>query len=502
MTPDSQNPIWKRQLALAISIGMAFIAMILATAGSEILTRPLWMDEVHTWLIVTDPSLSHAMTALSHGADFNPPTYYLAVRVFTVLFGSSFTAIRLFSLLAMAGSLGLIAAMLGRRFGFVASAAATSAIAMQPLIIQQATEGRFYSFWFLLVVAFVFVRSSNGSELKRTVVSSLFAVLICTVHYFGVLSLGLIFLVDWRNQDREAGRLNWLRFASPYLAGAVSVVGCMGFYFGQRSSLSVATWISSPTLARTYEFFLAFFPILPLALAGIGWLLFRSEATDEGNESHRYCLSLSCFGMPVVLLGFTLVLQPVLVERYAIVCFVAWPVVIATMLKKVKPMFGIAFIAVCILLGADTSRDLLVRYRQIDTEAKRIASRLESVSEPVIFEDRIEHYPAVLGRPERSWFLLDFEGSAKEKVKLRTVQRDVGRAVSRFYPQFDVRSMDRLVSEGQQSFVVVPYRVDLVDHESAADERRLREEYPEFNIKRIARRVFRFQYRGLPAAAK
>lgn len=478
--------------------------MILIASGWQILTRPLWMDEIHTWLIVTDPSLSHAMTALSNGADFNPPTYYLTLRAFGLIFGTSYAAMRVFSLLAIAVSLGLMAAMLRRRFSTAVSVAATSAIAMQPLIIQQATEGRFYAFWFLLVVAFCFVRSSQWNERRRTLLSSVLAILICTVHYFGVLSLGLLFLVDLRNQkDAISNKVQWLRFGIPYAAGVISLIGCMGFYIGQKSTLTIATWISSPTLSRTYEFFLEFFPVIPLALAAIGWLMSQADATSKHEptdpQPRQFCLSLSGFGMPLALLILTFVLQPVLVSRYAIVCFIAWPVVIATLMKRVKPGFSIAFIIVCTLLGADTSGDLVERYQQLNDEAARIASRLQAVEEPVIFEDRIEHYPAVLEHPDAQWFLLDFDNPTIEKAKLRTVQRDVGRAVERFYPQFDIRSMNQLVRDGQQSFVVVPYRKDLANRESQADQHRLQTEYPDFDIQRIARRVFRFRFRGLPA---
>jgi len=54
-------------------VGLWTLASIVAVGSTSVLTRPMWLDEIHTALLVGDPSLLHALCALSHGADYNPP---------------------------------------------------------------------------------------------------------------------------------------------------------------------------------------------------------------------------------------------------------------------------------------------------------------------------------------------------------------------------------------------------------------------------------------------
>ncbi len=478
-------------------------------AGSDLLDRQMWMDEVHTWLIVSDPDLGHAMNALSHGADYNPPMYYLLLRLFTSITGITAASMRAFSLLSMCVGLGSVAALLRQRVSSKAAMCGTAAIAIQPLIIQQATEARFYSVWFAMVAAFCLVKSSPSRSLWRLLIQSTLAVMICTVHYFGVISLGLVFLVDatnaWRNR-REDQRLAalFLRFV-PYAAGILALLGCLGFYFGQRAALSESTWISPPTLPKVKGFLTEFLPVIPLALAVFGWLLSgglaQKVATEANSDGHaeasaRMNLLLAGVGMPLTLIVFSYAVQPALVARYAIVGMLAWGPLIATLVKRAESRFAFTFLAVCLILGVDNIRDLIWMHEGIQTERDRLAAVLAERSAPVIFEDRIDHYPAKLANPGGDWFMIDFEQRPTVKPELRIVQRDAGRAVAEFYPQLALSSMQRLVDRGHDSFLVVPYKSKLTDHESSADESRLRTEYPDFEIKRVERRVYSFRWLG------
>ena len=60
------------------------IVLSWAGLGQRLLTRPLWMDEIHSWLLISDADVGHAMSALADGADYNPPTYYLVARSLAV----------------------------------------------------------------------------------------------------------------------------------------------------------------------------------------------------------------------------------------------------------------------------------------------------------------------------------------------------------------------------------------------------------------------------------
>ena len=467
--------------------------------------RQLWMDEIHTWLIVTDPSLSHSMAALENGADFNPPTYYLALRGFLSVTGQSYAAMRWFSLICVAVGLGIVATMLRRTYSTATVLASVAVVAIQPILIQQSTEARFYALWFALFAAFCFVRSRRSDSFRSHAAAGCLAVLICTTHYFGVLSLGLVFLVEAGSMGREGKRLpELIGFVAPYVAGVVAVGCCFGFYLGQRSVLTVPTWISPPTLSKTKIFLLGFVPVVLLAIAGLGRLLASesersSEVSRPFQNSER--LLLGSLGMPVLLVTFSYLVQPALVDRYAIVTLLAWAPAFAIVLKNTRQWFAIMFSLLCVVIGFDNVNDLVAKYDRIESERNRLAAELTSLPQAVVFEDRIDHYPARLEYPNAPWYLLDFEQVEEERRSaLRTVQRDVGRSVGRFYANYPLADVNKLVADGHREVVLVPYRSDLADETSPADVVRLQNEYPGFAIERIARRIFRLRWNGISAS--
>lgn len=509
--PPPQPCAESAESALAVGVGVgAFYLLVSLLVGSDLLDRQMWMDEVHTWLIVSDPDLGHALNALGHGADYNPPMYYLLLRAFTSITGVTAASMRAFSLLSMCIGLGCLAALLRRRVSATAAMCGAAAIAVQPLIIQQATEARFYSVWFALVAAFCLAKSTSCRTVWRLLTQSLLAVMICTVHYFGVISLGLVFLVDaanaWRERNSERRLAAWFLRFTPYAAGVLALLGCLGFYFGQRAALSEPTWISAPTLPKVRGFLTEFLPVIPLVLAAFGWLLSGGLAkqvqptdpdeTAAAEPTTPWNLLLAGLGMPITLIVFSYVVQPALVARYAIVAMLAWGPLIAAMLKRAGSRFAFTFLAVCLILGVDNIRDLTWMHKGIQAERDRLAQALQERAAPVIFEDRIDHYPAAMSNPTGDWFMIDFEQRPSVKPALRIVQRDAGRAVAEFYPQMALSSMQRLVDQGHDSFLVVPYKSSLTNHESAADESRLANEYPNFEIERLERRVYRFRWLG------
>ena len=66
--PDKQDSSSESPTTTGLLVGLAFVGVILLVGGGRLMHRQLWMDEIHTWLIVTDPSPSHSMAALENGA--------------------------------------------------------------------------------------------------------------------------------------------------------------------------------------------------------------------------------------------------------------------------------------------------------------------------------------------------------------------------------------------------------------------------------------------------
>ena len=93
-------------------------------------------------------------------SDTSPPLYYLLLQGWTLIFGTSDLALRLFSVSFSIGSLPVVAALGCRIAGSRAALASCVLFAFSPLVIYYSTEGRMYSLliFLALVTALVSLR--------------------------------------------------------------------------------------------------------------------------------------------------------------------------------------------------------------------------------------------------------------------------------------------------------------------------------------------------------
>ena len=70
-------------------------------------TNPLFFDEILTLAVSSQSTVSGIWTALSRSVDGQPPIFYLIERAFTGILGTTQVALRLPSVLSMAGHYGL-----------------------------------------------------------------------------------------------------------------------------------------------------------------------------------------------------------------------------------------------------------------------------------------------------------------------------------------------------------------------------------------------------------
>ena len=127
--PQSEEAFQEAEQYKARLRGMGLVVILLiATAalsnGTLLMTRKLWMDEIHSWLIVTDNSTSHAMMALADGADFNPPSWFLVTRAISSVAGPhSEKFLRILSALWMLSAMAGLYLILARLFDWKVSLA-------------------------------------------------------------------------------------------------------------------------------------------------------------------------------------------------------------------------------------------------------------------------------------------------------------------------------------------------------------------------------------------
>ena len=441
-----------------------------ASGGSFLLGRNLWMDEVHSWLIVTDPDATHAMQALADGVDFNPPTWFVITRVLSQALGfADEVVLREISLFWMLMTLAGLFIILSRVFDARISIASVLLVACHPLLIHQSTEIRFYGFWCATVTWLCVVLQWNPEprryrRLQMLLTVSL-AAFVATCHYFGILSLGLVVtpLILRRKSDVAGFR----QAVAVLIAGLIALGLCLPFLVSQRAALSRPTWISATTLEDSVLFLQTMLPAWPLiaCVAGLILTLLVSRRTvpcqllsplPTEKSALLPCLSLALMPLAIVAVAWTV--QPALVTRYAIVGIPGLAPVFAAILYQCSQRVQSSLIVVA-LAGLNYS---VVTYQdQWNSEQKFQVDLLAELKtcpqgSTIVFEDRIQWMPIVQAHSAWSlnYRLVDFSDSLlKQDSALRIVQRDVGRRIGKWYPQFRMQSAETL-SEQPEFFVV------------------------------------------------
>jgi uncharacterized membrane protein len=225
MPVSSSDPVKSASLGsrlefLSLVTAALLAAFYLATSiyiGSQ---RVFWFDELFTIHIARLADLKTMWTALSHGADSQPPFYYMLVRFFGLLFGSSEAAARLPSALGMTAGLLVIFDCVRRLadgpHGLIAMAAATCS-----LLPYYGYEARPYGIYFLLAALALWVWLCLRHNEKLAAL--LFGMVMCagvTMHYYFILCL--VPYTIWDLFFGKRGQLASRKLIAGYAGAAVS----------------------------------------------------------------------------------------------------------------------------------------------------------------------------------------------------------------------------------------------------------------------------------------
>lgn len=436
------------------------------------------MDELHSWLLVTDPDVGHAMSALADGADYNPPTYYLVARTISVFGPITEFRLRLLSLAFVIGAATAVYLMLSRRFTVAASAGATLFALSHQLIVLQSTETRFYALWICLLMWFCWLLTKDTHSMIhrciQVIALAVLSIAICTTHYFGVISVGIV-TAAWCFSHRYSGRS--LMVCGTLLCCCIGAIACcLPMLQSQKAALTCPTWVKPPTFISSAEYICQFVPLFPLGLcaaaAFFGWVSRQQpvhadepppeEATvPPATWSTDNTMLLALLLMPLTLIVFSWTIQPALVNRYATVAVFAMAGLHVWLLSRTTEAIqntcvGIAAFMVVFAIhnGSETWRFHLEK--QFELQERLTDLPPDTV---VVFEDRIDFWllQHLQNSEDREWYQADFESDdLRRPSNLRIVQRDVGRRTAKWFPNvFRMKSM-RELSELPE-FVVVPY---------------------------------------------
>lgn len=187
----------------ALVAGLFLVALALRVYHLD--WQGLWHDEAGSVTIARAP-LSHVLDFFLHRTEpfeLNPPVYYVLLRAWTSVAGTSDVAVRLLS--AVVGSAAVpLAWRLGRRlFGARTALYGATLVAVSQLGVMFSQEARGYALvgplWLITCEAFVHSRAHRS--VRAWSVATLAAVLMVGTHYYaalGVMALAAFIVIRWR----------------------------------------------------------------------------------------------------------------------------------------------------------------------------------------------------------------------------------------------------------------------------------------------------------------
>ena len=464
--PSTSSSLLQFAILTALMLSIAW-----SVGGGYLMQRQMWMDEIHSWLLIQDNSTPRSLQALADGVDYNPPTYILLARQLRYLPGGiTERSLRCLSLSLMLLAVLGVFTLVRRRYQMLICIAAVLLMSSSVHLIHQSTEMRFYPLWLAacawLCVALDVAGLQKAWQFRLSnTVALLMAAIITTTHYFGILTLGLICGGALLVPNLSKGRIRMILLTA--LTGGICLVGCLPFLIVQRSALSQATWVSPATVADSLGFLTALFPLLPVIVCGIAFVL--SAAVNKSQDAVQSsfihdarqlapCMFLSLMPLVIVLLSWTI--QPALVTRYAVTGVLGSGPVFAVLLSRCGQRGQVVLVVVSGIIFMQAVAFCRDQWHEIDETRDAFVMQLKGLpgDVPIIFEDRTVSMPVLHSHPELQprCSLIDFtDDQLTGDSRLRSVQRDVGRRIEIWYPEYNMRSLNSLRDES--AFYVIPY---------------------------------------------
>jgi mannosyltransferase len=320
-------------------IPWAVPALAMALVGGVGLDRPaMWSDELATWGMATT-SWDKMFKVLAN-VDLIIGPYYAVAHAWTDFAGSSDSAIRLPSLLAMIGAAGLVGALGTRLAGRRAGLLAGLFFAVLPGTSRYAQEARTYAFTtlFAVLATFALVVAVKRPHFLRYAGYTIAVALLGTLHPIALLLLaahGWVVFAQYRRQT-----LAWL--VSAFL-GSLPALPLL--YYGNQQKAQVA-WIPTPTGDSLLQF-----PheLVGATLAGVVLIVLALFSLPLRRRAAFYT---AWAVLPVAGLFAAAQLTPLFLARYLLFTLPAWALLAGAAVGRVRLLWGLLAVAAVAAIGA------------------------------------------------------------------------------------------------------------------------------------------------------
>jgi hypothetical protein len=470
--PWAWRPLSRLEILVVVLTLAALLAAQLRVAGSGyLLRRNFWLDELYTLTLVSDPDWTHSLRALAGGVETHPPTLYALLRVFTFFLGEcDEVALRSFALLAL--FVALLGLYVSLRQAYAPLVAFTAILALwgHGLVVKHAFEARFYGPWLAATVWFAFVLARARLAERRLgphLALALCSLLVCTIHYFGIISLTLVTGFELLFH-RRPGKARWPTVLA-VAAGPVALLACLPLLLGQRAAISVPTWIQRPTLSTVVQ--TGTWLLLPASLSAVLLLAWLSKLFGAGPQSAEEAgrppaSSRALAGLtglillPAVLLVVSYTVQPVFLDRYALPAVAALAPAVAFVTARMGRVWVLAVAAYFALVSTHQLTSLAAEARARDRRTEQLIATIRDHrgDKPVICEQHLAQYVLYHYAPDLadSCFMIDHElGQAECDGQPYVFARDLCRRYEEFYHAPKLLKWESLCSRSQPCLLVV-----------------------------------------------
>lgn len=336
----------KELTSFAVVLACLFTVMLLLSDGQILFQRPLWVDEVFTVLVSGERTPAGVLTSLAQGSDGGAGLLHLSIWALQKIAGvPSPELLRTLSFLCVFAALMFTYAVLRRRFGSDASVAGAMAVGAHYLVVTHSYEARFYGPWLFCCALFAWAIARHQERRTRgsAALVATSAVLLCTAHFYGVITLGLMALgiIAMHGRSWRDG----LRLLLPASTGLVAVLAILPIALGIRSAYTVRSWVPEfefrqlRALANTFWF--ARLPLGAAVALAIGTALgargilkrrLGSLARDAFSDPGIVALA-SLIVVPLAMSLVSILVQPATVFRYSVTTTLAWAPLVALALE-------------------------------------------------------------------------------------------------------------------------------------------------------------------------
>lgn len=290
----------------------------------------VWTDEAFTIdLLKSD----FAGIIQGTASDVHPPLYYLIVKCFTLVAGSSLLSLKLVSIAPMVLLMTWGARIVWKRFGFHPALAFNVFLAVIPCTMEYAVQVRMYS-WALFFVTFMAFWAYEGlleNQWRYFAGASVMAAAAAYTHYFAFVSALWIYgfwFLSLLIKKRKA-LVKWLAAAA---ASLIMYVPWLPYMKIQVRGVSKSYWIEEITGETIKEFFPFLFDMdIPyttgiwLGLCAAGIVIAAALCVRGGQEKRQEgVFALLLLLVPVWTAAAGVVasnlIRPVFIVRYLLPC--------------------------------------------------------------------------------------------------------------------------------------------------------------------------------------